>query len=163
MIETERLLLRPFRPDDGDHLYAMHAEPHVMRFYGATTRDDVETWLEADRATQGAGGLARLVIEDRATGEFLGRSGLKLWEQFGEVEVAWMLRATALGKGYAIEAGKACLDWGFAQLDIPYVTAMILPDNTPSRSVAERLGMATIREDVLHDKTVLIYALPRPE
>lgn len=161
MIETERLRLRPFRPDDAEHLYAMHAEPHVMRFYGTTTREDVEKWLEADRATRAAGGLARLVIEDRATGEFLGRSGLKLWEQFGEVEVAWMLRANALGKGHATESGKACLDWGFANLDVPYVTAMILPENTPSRSIAERLGMTTIREDVLNDKPVLVYALHR--
>lgn len=162
MIETPRLLLRPFRLDDVDAVFAMHCEPHVMRFFGATTRAEVVGWLEADQANRAAGNYGRLAVEDKASGEFLGRSGLKHWEQFDETEASWLLRAVALGQGYATEAGQACLDWGFSNLSVGYITAMIRPANVGSIAVAERLGMTLLREDLLHDEPTLVYAAHRP-
>ncbi len=56
----------------------------------------------------------------RLSGRFLGRVGLKYWPQFDETEVGWVLRRDAWGHGYATEAARACLDWGFGNLAIPY-------------------------------------------
>lgn len=162
VIETPRLLLRPFRLDDVDAVFAMHSEPHVERFFGATTRAEVEEWLVIGLRTWAEGGYTRLAMVDRATGEFVGRSGLKHWEQFDEVEVGWMVRAAHLGRGYATEAGRASLDWGFANLSVDYITAMIRHENTESIAVAERLGMSFLREDRLHDAPTLVFAISRP-
>jgi RimJ/RimL family protein N-acetyltransferase len=71
----------------------------------------------------------------------------------------WTLRADSWGRGYATEAAQACLDWGFRNLDLDYVTAMIRPGNDPSVRVAQRLGFTVLREDTLWDKPITVYAL----
>jgi RimJ/RimL family protein N-acetyltransferase len=104
----------------------------------------------------------RLVIRPPGEGgAFLGRSGLRHWPELDEVEVGWSLMAAARGRGLATEAGRFWLDWGFRELDDPYFTANIDPDNTASIAVAERLGMAPLREDTLHGGPVIVYALSR--
>jgi RimJ/RimL family protein N-acetyltransferase len=67
----------------------------------------------------------------------------------------------ARGRGVATEAGRACVEWGFRDFALPYVTAMIAPDNDASTAVARRLGMTPLREDVLHDVPVVVYAARR--
>ena len=73
-----------------------------------------------------------------------------------------MLRRDAWGNGYATEAARACLGWSFAELDVPYLTATINPDNVRSTRVAERLGMTPLREDVPLGDPVVVYSLDRP-
>lgn len=105
----------------------------------------------------------RLGTEDveRRSGRFVGRTGLKYWPQFGETEVGWMLRPDDRGRGYATEAGRASLAWGFERFDLPYITAMIQPENVASVRVAERLGMEPVRTDELIGEEVVVYALSR--
>jgi RimJ/RimL family protein N-acetyltransferase len=165
VIETERLLLRPLRADDADAFVALHADERVNRFVGAYTlrqaRERLAT-IERQWAERGHGLCA---VELRSTGEFLGRCGLNHWPRFDEVEIGWTFRAEAWGHGYATEAARACVDWGFATLDaayVPYLTAMIRPGNTPSVRVAERLGFTPLREDEMHGNPVTVYALRRP-
>jgi RimJ/RimL family protein N-acetyltransferase len=55
------------------------------------------------------------------------------------------------------------VDWGFRKLDVPYVTAMIGPDNLRSIRVAERLGMTPLRADVVSDEPVDVYSISREE
>jgi RimJ/RimL family protein N-acetyltransferase len=74
-----------------------------------------------------------------------------------------VLRPDVWGEGFATEAGRACLDWGFRDLGLPYVTAMILLDNQRSIRVAERLGMTPLRSDSLMELPVVVYAIERPE
>jgi Acetyltransferase (GNAT) domain len=66
---------------------------------------------------------------------------MKYFVQFRETEIGWLPRPDTWGHGFAIEAARACADGGFRNLDVPYVTAMIGPDNLRSVRVAERLGM----------------------
>ena len=101
-------------------------------------------------------------ILERESGAFIGRCGFKHWPQFGETELGWALRRDAWGKGYATEAGRACIEWGFAELDVPYLTAMIHPRNARSIRVAERLGFEPLREDLLLGDPVTVYALQPP-
>ena len=73
-----------------------------------------------------------------------------------------MLRPDVWGHGFATEAGRACLEWGFRQFDLPYLNAMIQPDNARSIRVAERLGMTPLRRDALVDIPVVVYCLAAP-
>jgi RimJ/RimL family protein N-acetyltransferase len=160
-IETERLIMRPVRVEDVDDLVAMHADPVTRRVFGEWTRDQVEDWAERSVREWEERGHGKLSIRDREGGAFLGRSGLRFWPEFGEVEVGWVLMPGARGRGVATEAGRACAEWGFRDFDLPYVTAMIAPDNDASTAVARRLGMTPLREDVLHDVPIVVYALRR--
>jgi RimJ/RimL family protein N-acetyltransferase len=162
VLETARLRLRPLTISDVDLWVALHADERVNRFVGSYTRQgalDRLEWIERQWSTRGHGVFA---IEAKESGEFLGRGGLHYWEQFDEVEAGWTLRAEAWGHGYAAEAARAFLDWGFDTLDAPYFTAMISPGNTASARVAERLGFTARREDTLFDEPVTVYGLDRP-
>jgi RimJ/RimL family protein N-acetyltransferase len=163
VIETERLVLHPIGPADIDEFVALHANPEVTHFVRSLNRSQAEERLElAEREwVQRRHGM--FAIRERASGRFLGRAGLKYWPQFDETEVGWMLHRDAWGHGYATEAARACIDWGFAQLTLPYLTAMIQPENVRSVRVAERLGLTPLRTDVLLGDEVVVYALRREE
>ena len=162
LIETDRLLLRPLTTADLDEVIEMHAMPEVIRTMGAYDRLAATARLERNECEWAERGHGLVAIIERATGRFVGRSGLKYWPQFDETEVGWVLRPDVWGHGFASEAGQACVEWGFTSLDVPYLTAMIRPDNDRSIRVAERLGMRALRPDLLFDLPVVVYSLERP-
>lgn len=161
MIETERLLLRPMEPGDLDAFVALHAEPEVTRFIRPLSRAAAEERLRKDEREWRERGHGMLAVLDAGEGAFLGRCGLKHWPQFDETELGWALTRSAWGQGYATEAARACTDWGFSTLDVPYLTAMINPENARSIKVAERVGLAPLREDELLGDPVVVYSLDR--
>jgi RimJ/RimL family protein N-acetyltransferase len=161
LIETDRLILRPLTTADIDEVVELHAMPEVKRTMGAFDRSAARARLERNELEWSERGHGLVAILERATGRFLGRSGLKYWPQFDETEVGWVLRTDAWGHGFATEAGRACLDWGFRDLLLPYLTAMIVTDNHRSIGVAKRLGMKPLRADSLMDLPVVVYAIER--
>jgi RimJ/RimL family protein N-acetyltransferase len=162
-IETERLILRPVQVGDADDLLAMHADPSTRRIFGERTQVEVEEWVARSEREWEERGHGHLAIVDRIDGSFLGRASLRFWPELGETEVGWVLMPEARGRGVATEAGRACAEWGFRDFYLPYVTAMIAPDNDASTAVARRLGMTPLREDVLHDVPIVVYALRRDQ
>ncbi len=161
-IETERLTLRRLRMDDLDELVELQSESEVARFMGAYDRAELVSWLRSDQEEWAQRGHGRIGVVERASGRLIGRTGLRYWPRFDETEVGWALSAAARGQGFATEAARACLEWGFHDLDQDYLTAMIQPENKRSRAVAERLGMHPLRQDVLLGEPVAVYALARP-
>jgi RimJ/RimL family protein N-acetyltransferase len=161
LIETERLLLRELAMASLDEFVALHRDPEVVRFVRALDRAQAEERLQANEQEWEERGHGMLAILDRSSGRLLGRVGLKYWPQFQETEAGWLLRRDAWGHGYATEAARACLDWGFAALPMPYITAMIAAENTPSIRVAQRLGFEPVREDVLLGDPVIVHAVER--
>ena len=87
-------------------------------------------------------------LPDRGTGVLLGRAGLHPWPQWDEVELGYVLARHAQGRDLAGEAARACLDVASTQLGLDRLTAVIRPDNAPSRALATRLGFRVHREDV---------------
>jgi RimJ/RimL family protein N-acetyltransferase len=162
LIETERLRLRPIEVGDLDEFAALHADPEVTEFIRPLDRAAAAERLRRDESEWSERGHGLLAVLDRSDGAFLGRCGLKYWPQFEETELGWALRRDAWGHGYATEAARACAEWGFSRLDVPYLTAMIAPDNVRSVRVAERLGLTPLREDVLLGDPVVVYGMDRP-
>lgn len=161
LIETERLALRQLAMDDLDEFVALHRDPEVVRFVRALDRAQAAERLQANEREWEERGHGMLAVLDRPGGRFLGRVGLKYWPQFQETEAGWLLRRDAWGRGYATEAARACLDWGFATLPVSYITAMIAPENTRSTRVAQRLGFEPAREDVLLGDSVIVHIVER--
>ncbi|HEY7935093.1 MAG TPA: GNAT family N-acetyltransferase [Solirubrobacteraceae bacterium] len=160
-IQTERLRLRPIGLADIDEFLALHSDPEVTRFVGSLDRPQAVGRIELAQREWAQRGHGMCTVCERATGRFLGRVGLRYWSQFEETEVGWMLHRDAWGHGYATEAARACIDWGFGHLTVPYLTAMIHPENVRSIRVAQRLGLAPLRTDVLLGNEVVVYALER--
>jgi RimJ/RimL family protein N-acetyltransferase len=101
------------------------------------------------------------VIIERATGRIVGRGGLRHLPQFDETELGWVLHPNVWGHGFATEAARAWARWGFENLDLPYITSMIDPDNERSIAVARRLGMTPLRPDILSGDPVTVYSITR--
>lgn len=158
-IETKRLLLRPLTRSDIDEFVRVHEHPEVTRFIWPVNRAEAERRLELIEREWLEREHGMFAVLDREDGRFLGRVGLKHWPQFGETEIGWVIRREAWGHGYATEAARACVEWGLATLEVPYLTAMIHRDNGASVAVARHLGMSPLRNDVLHGDPVVVYAL----
>jgi RimJ/RimL family protein N-acetyltransferase len=161
LIETERLVLRRLAMGDLDEFVVLHRDPEVVRFVGALDRAQAKERLQASEQEWGARGHGLLAVLDRSSGRLLGRVGLRYWPQFQETEAGWLLRREAWDQGYATEAVRACVEWGFATLFIPNITAMIHPENTRSARVAQRLGFEPVREDLLLGDPVTVHSLER--
>jgi RimJ/RimL family protein N-acetyltransferase len=160
-LETERLRLRPVEAGDVEELVRLHDDPLVAQYMGVRDRDWYEWRVGASKEEWSERGHGFVVILDAASGRFLGRTGLKYWPEFGETELGWVLPPQARGQGFATEAAGAVLDWGLEEFDLPYVTAMVRPDNAASIAVAERLGMAPLRSDELQGDAVVVYSIDR--
>ena len=163
VIKTERLLLRPLGVADLDDFVELHDDPRVVGFIQRLERRQAEERLREVEREWAECGHGLFAVLEQISGHFIGRVGLKHWRQFDETEIGWVLRAEAWGHGYASEAARACLDWGFSVLTDPYLTAMIHPDNSRSIRVARRLDFAPLRNDILLGTDVVVYALHRDD
>jgi RimJ/RimL family protein N-acetyltransferase len=142
-LETQRLILRGFRETDVDALTGIAADPIVRPFLtdgSLPLREacwrQIALWV-GHWAIRGFGMWA---VEERDSGTFVGRIGLWQPEGWPGTEAGWLLGREWWGRGYAMEAARASMDWGFNHLDVPELLSLILPDNQPSIAVAERIG-----------------------
>jgi RimJ/RimL family protein N-acetyltransferase len=161
-LETERLILRPFADSDFDNYAAICADPEVTRHMTATGAP-LPRW-EAWRSFAMFVGHWQLRgygvwgLEEKATGRFLGRTGLHNPDGWPGIEVGWMLDRSAWGKGYATEAGRAALAWAVEKLRLKHIISVIQPENTRSIQVAERLGMEYERDaEIMGGIRIAVY------
>ncbi|QKW18467.1 GNAT family N-acetyltransferase [Kitasatospora sp. NA04385] len=145
-LTTSRLLLRQWRDDDLERWAELNADPEVRRYFGTVLdREQSAAALERFRAELELRGWGWWAVELRSERRFLGFAGLDPVDEempFDGVEAGWRLHRDAWGHGYATEAGRAVLRYGFEELGLPEILAVIAEDNAPSRAVAGRLGMA---------------------
>lgn len=162
-LETERLLLRQFCVDDLDALAAIGADLEVMEFLGPPmSRRDAWRAMAMVLGHWDLRGYGSWAVEERATGQLLGRIGLYNPEGWPGLEVGWTLARAAWGRGYATEGARASLDYAFDTLGADHVISVIDPDNTRSLAVAERLGERYERMWDLDGNQVAIYGIDRP-
>lgn len=152
ILETPRLILRPFEDRDRAPFAALVADPEVMRFFPRPlSRAASDTLIDRFEARRAGTAATFPALELKATGECIGFAGLHASTLPGTdtpcVEIGWRLARTAWGRGYATEAARADLARGFAPataggLDLPEIIAFAVAANAPSRAVMDRLGMA---------------------
>lgn len=151
-LETDRLILRRFSPDDVDNLTELDSDPEVMRYTTGgkpTPRDMVEReviprFLEEYQRYGHFGHWAAL---DKAGGDFLGWFGLFPHEDSppGEVELGYRLRRAVWGRGYATEGAQALVNRAFTELGVERIVATADRVNYASRRVMEKAGLRLVR------------------
>jgi [ribosomal protein S5]-alanine N-acetyltransferase len=163
-LETSRLRLRELRLDDVDVLNAIQSDPEHMRFYPHPfSMEESRAWIEKNLVRYERLGYGLWAVEDKETGEFLGNVGptLQQVDGVGEVELGWSITPTRAREGIATEAAVAARNDGFTRLDLPYVIALVKPENTPSRGVAERIGMTVWKVTTHAGMPHLVYRVDR--
>ncbi|MBW3537285.1 MAG: GNAT family N-acetyltransferase [Actinobacteria bacterium] len=148
-METERLLLRQWRDEDLEPFAAMNTDPEVMEFFPSVSdRADSDKAAEMNGVHIAEHGWGLWAVEVGATGDFVGFTGL--WSvpaaEFPfapAVEVGWRLARPHWGQGYATEAARAAVAFGFDELRLDEIVSMTAVGNLRSRRVMEKLGMTT--------------------
>jgi RimJ/RimL family protein N-acetyltransferase len=165
-LETERLTLRVFRPEDLDAYAEMCADPEVMRYINdGKTLSREETWRDM-AVTLGHWQLRDYglwAVEERTTHNLIGRIGHWNPEGWPSFELGWMLGRRYWGYGFATEGARAALQHAFSVLNVPHVISLIYPDNTPSIRLAEKLGERLEGTVEVAKMKLLMYGIDKSE
>ena len=164
-LETERLLLRAHRLEDFSDCAALWAHPVVTRFIFGVPQTPEESWI---RLLRYAGhwlllGFGCWVVEERATGNFLGEVGFAdmkraILPPLGNTpEAAWVFAPSAHGKGFALEAVQAIHIWGAKHFQTPNSACLIAPENEPSLRLAEKVGYREAARSTYKGTPVIIF------
>lgn len=165
MPETARLRFRRLTPDDRDQLFEMFADPYARTFYPEMfDPENVRRWIEWNLRNYEEHGFGLWAVELKESGEFIGDCGLTYQNVAGtpELEIGYHIVQTQRRKGYALEAARACLDFGFQQTAAATICSIVRPANVASCTVAARLH-ADCRELIKGDQPILVFATTRAQ
>jgi len=160
-------VLRQWRDGDLEPFAALNGDPETMRYFPAPmTRDASDAFAEHIRRHLEEEGWGLWAVEVAGGASFIGFVGLarpSFEAHFTPaVEVGWRLAREHWGHGYATEAGKAALEYGFAELDLDEIVSFTSPLNDPSWRVMERLGMTRDpADDFEHPRVAVGHPLRR--
>jgi ribosomal-protein-alanine N-acetyltransferase len=163
-LETERLILRPFEPGDAEDLHAVHSDPSTFEYIGsepAQSLDDTSARIARAAAHLEEHGFAMSAVVERASGRVIGACGLQLLEDGPEVELGYRLGRASRGHGYATEAARAWLEYGFETLGLDRIVAVAWPENTASWRVMEKCGMRLVGPGHHYGHETVLYELTR--
>jgi RimJ/RimL family protein N-acetyltransferase len=173
-LETERLILRAWRESDREPFAALTADPEVMRFFPSVlTREESDALADKIEEHMRAHGFTFWAVEERTSGAFVGFVGLARTPFEAHftpcVEIGWRLAKSAWGKGYASEAARESLRFGFEELGLDEIVSFTAESNVPSRKVMERIGMRRDPRAFDHPRVApghplcrhVLYRLPR--
>ena len=145
-LQTERLLLRGWTAADRGPFAALNADPEVARYLsGPMSRAESDALADRIEAGFAATGFGLWAMEVTATGELIGFTGLSR-PRFDAhfmpaVEIGWRLARPVWGYGYATEAARAALEYGFGPAGLNEIVSFTTRTNARSRAVMDRLGM----------------------
>ncbi len=138
-IETERLRIRPFRPDDWPAVHAYASDDATMHFLpeGVMSDEQVRAFIAEQSGDEARAFAVVLKPDDRPIGHLVFHS----WYGPRTHEIGWVLRQDMRGKGYTTEGARALLRYGFETLGLHRIIATCQPENPASWRVMEKLGM----------------------
>jgi ribosomal-protein-alanine N-acetyltransferase len=166
VLQTERLSLRQFEPEDSDALATILSDPETMRYYPAPfDRAAVADWIQRNRTRYKNDGFGLWATILNSTGELIGDCGLIRQNVDGvdEIEIGYHVRRDLWARGYASEAASACRDYGFRNLAVDRLISLIRPENLASRRVAEKNGMTIWKEVTRANLLHYVYAIRRDQ
>ena len=165
--ETERLVIRPFEPGDCDFIIRLLNEPSFIENIadkGVRTREQAAAYLAEGplRSYRDHGhGLYLVALKD--SGAPIGMCGLLLREQFAHPDLGYAFLPEYCGRGYALEAGAAVLEYGRKVLGMTEILAIVKPGNARSTALLGRLGFARAEAvRMAHDPEALDLYVSRP-
>lgn len=140
-LTTARLILRPLKTVDTVPWATIRTDPEVMEYMGGV-QSACQSWW-ALRAVAGSwylDGFSRFAVLERESGRWVGWAGPIKPDEWPTPEIGWAIIRECWGQGYATEAAAATIDWGFRCFPWEEIVHYILPGNTKSCRVAEKLG-----------------------
>jgi RimJ/RimL family protein N-acetyltransferase len=166
MLETERLFMRRFVPEDLDALVEMRCDPEVSKYLGGARLQNpqaLEKRLKFYIDCYDKYGFGTCAMIYKPTGEFIGSSGLQPLEETGETEVGYNLAKKFWRMGLGFECARAWLEFGFGEMNLEKIVAVAQPENEGSWRIMEKLGMTFQKSEMHYDLPCVFYAVTREE
>ncbi|WP_040472294.1 GNAT family N-acetyltransferase [Aquimarina agarivorans] len=164
-LETERLLLRQWKPSDIEEYAAICQDPKVMQYLGGKTFSRLEAWrhmafLVGHWQLRGYGHWA---VEEKKSKKLIGRVGYLYPEDYPGFEIGWTLSSKFWGRGYAYEAATIAMDYAFKNLGKKEVLSLISPKNYSSIKLSKKLGQSYIKNQNVMGFDVEVYSISREQ
>lgn len=166
MIDTERLLLRQYEPDDIPSILALAADPAVRNFIANLPDSEEAAWTRLLRC---AGhwslfGCGTLAVIEKTSGRLLGEVGAGFFRRGVDPmldsvpEASWLFSSEYSGLGFAFEAMSGLLHWVKRSTSRDRVACLIEPINIPSLKLAEKLGFREVKGVLYREKSFILLA-----
>jgi len=145
VLETHRLLLRPFDESDAEAAHVWFSDPHVFRFYTYgpyASLGETAKRIGEYREQFNSLGYGKCAMVEKASGILIGDAGLMCDSDTGEIHVGYKLSRAYWGLGLATEAAREWVRFGFENLRLERIAAFIHPRNLASIRVVQKLGFS---------------------
>ena len=160
---TERLIIREITLDDMQSIFDLNADSEVVRYTSDPAfknMEEVADLIENNiRYQYRTYGMGRCAVIDKESGLFMGWCGLKFREGQNETDLGYRFMKKFWGKGYATEAAKAFLTYGFTIKNLERIIGCAIKENIASIEVLKKCGMTFCRQDFLHGHDALVFEL----
>jgi RimJ/RimL family protein N-acetyltransferase len=146
-IRTARLFLRPLQATDAGPLHRIYQSEEVLRYVpipSPPSPEQMERFVARQQAHWETHCYGHWGLLPDGEEEIIGWAGLGYLRELDETEVAYMIDQAFWGKGYATEAALAALRFGFEEVKLDHIIALVHPDNLASRRVIDKCGMAYV-------------------
>ena len=163
IIETKRLVIREFEPEDLDALYRLYedSDTRYIQKLSEDREEEMEKLKSYIHYIYGFYGFGLWAVCLKENGELIGRCGLQVEfiDDQGEYELGYMISGKYGRKGYAAEAVKAILEYADEELEAPRVVVQIHKKNKGSLDFAKKMGFKQMQEKERDDRQLFFYDL----
>lgn len=164
ILQTPHLLLRQFTLDDAPLLLLLNSNPEVLKYLHEPllkTEEQALQVLQNIILPQYKNNLGRWAIHLKSTNEFIGWCGLKYLADTDEIDLGYRLMQQFWGNGYAYEAAKHTMDYGFNQLHLKTIVGRAHIDNVGSLKILQKIGMQFIKDEIVDNCPVKTFMLSK--
>jgi len=164
LLETERLYLRELTIDDAKHFLKINEDPEVLKYTGDDPFQsiiDAKAFLKRYIQQYKSYKMGRWAVCKKETGAVLGWCGLKFHPDKKMVDIGYRFYKTHWNNGYATEATKACLNYGFTQLNLDTIVAHVHRDNYSSQRVAIKAGLVFVNDFIYNNQPAKLYEIKK--
>ncbi|BAZ27276.1 putative acetyltransferase [Kalymmatonema gypsitolerans NIES-4073] len=162
-IETARLRLRHFTPDDFDDLFRLYSDPEVMRYLSPKTKEQTQTSLSKHIKQWQEQNFGIWAVIHKDSGKMIGRCGLGFLQNTPEVELGYVFDKSYWNMGIATEASRATLKYGFLEVNLDKIVAIAIPQNIASVRVIQKVGMKYQKNARYYGYDVVYYVISRSQ
>jgi RimJ/RimL family protein N-acetyltransferase len=162
-IQTERLILRPFKNSDAQSFEAIYGDPQTMTFMlgGVKSKDETAASIGRKIRHREEYGIGLWCMIDKASDSVIGQCGLAWLEEINDIQIGYLVARKFWNMGYATEAVRASLKFGFTALKMCRVSAIVHPENIGSRRVLVKSGMDFAKDSTLWNSQFACYSVLR--
>ena len=165
-LETDRLRLSLWSPEDFTRFKPIATDPEVVRYVSAGvpyTDERIQEFIDRQIKHWRLRKYCMWALERKTDSRLIGFCGLQPWRDSGEVEIGWWLAKDCWRQGLATEAARVVLSHGLNKVGLHRIIAVIHIENVASQRVAEKLGFAREKTSRLDGFPIYVYANAREE